>query len=205
MSSERDVLEVLSRANPAPDPDAMTVESDASRYLAELINEGAPGGHSHKTSHPQRWIVPVVAAAAVAVLLLGLIAVSGGDADAPVTTTPPATTTTTHDGSDTSRDAAAVVTRFFDAYRTGDTDTVHSLLTEGVTITERYEGAQIYWGDTARFVSPIPTSIDNLATRIERGETLTEPTCQPGTPPISCTYSMQVVANGSAVSIPVRA
>jgi hypothetical protein len=104
MSSERDVLEVFDRANPVPDPDLVTVEPDAGRFLADLLDDGpivvgVETVDGQSVTLQRRWLLPAVAAAVVGLVVVGLVAFGAGDAEAPTPadTTPatpaPATTT----------------------------------------------------------------------------------------------------------------
>ena len=139
--------------------------------------------------------------------LLGLVVVSGGDADAPAPAdTVPTPATTTHEGSDTTGEAAGVVSQFFDAYSTGDTETIAALLADDVTIMEWYDGPKDDWVDPNRTAAPVPSPTEYLVAHVEQGETPTKPTCdQVDAQTASCAYSMQIVAGETPVWVPVRA
>ena len=103
MTSERDVLDVFERANPVPDPDAVVVEPDPSRFLADLLGRDpteirVDSDGRRPTASTRRWLLPAVAAT-VAVGVVGLAAVVRNDStsEAPAATTPsdtsPSTTT----------------------------------------------------------------------------------------------------------------
>ncbi len=154
MTSERDVLELFERANPVPDPNLVTFEPDAGRFRARLLDHApmvveVESGDGPPATDRRRWLLPMVAAAAVAIVVTVLVVfnVEDADAPAPADTIPPSTTTpttTTSEVTDATGDASDIVNQFVEAYRTGDSDTVRSLLADDVTITEQYEGPQIY-------------------------------------------------------------
>lgn len=84
MSSQGEVLEMLARANPVPDPDIVTMEPDANRYLAGLLDDSVQTHHNSAMARSvgsPRWRLAAVAASIIVVCVLGLVVVAGRDPD----------------------------------------------------------------------------------------------------------------------------
>lgn len=205
MTSERRVMELFERANPIPDPDTYRVEPDLDRIMAthpdRVPKLGLDSASEPPRAHRRTWMLPAVAAAAVAIVVVGLLVLvpeseSTPSVDSP-STAPPSSEPVTD---------RSVIEGFFDAYNTGDVETLLAGLTDDFVLSKEYDASEPD-PDSA----PLSRAQQRLTTRLERGERLRDHTCAAAASPtadtraIRCEYvTDQLAEDADSSPIPTR-